>query len=57
MHLRDLLCEKGGSNNTTDSVSAGEIDNVGNIEKDVEKNFSPHQIFFKNVGSLAWNPE
>jgi hypothetical protein len=41
-----LLCEKGGRNYTTDSVSIGEIDNVGNIEKDVEKNFSPHQNFF-----------
>jgi hypothetical protein len=49
-----LLCKKGGPNNTTDSVSIGEIDNVGNIEKDVEKNFSPSRNFFsKNAGSLA----
>jgi hypothetical protein len=49
-----LSCKKGGSNNTTDSVSAGEIDNVGNIEKDVEKNFSLSRKFFsKNAGSLA----
>jgi hypothetical protein len=40
------LCKKEGTNNTTDSVSIGEIDNVGNIEKGVEKNFSPHQNFF-----------